>query len=259
VSELLFDDPCVLFAMGREANAFRRVFRPHQAFPGSPCRARFSGPPWLTVLVVETGIGARHMAAALDWVLGEPVLGNLPYRPRLVLSAGYSGALQDAYHVGDIILANEVADVDGNRWPATWPPVLPEGEWRPPLHRGRLLTVPRIATAPEEKRVLGKQHDAVAVDMETAVIARLCTRQSIPFGCVRVISDDLNTALSPQLVPMLSTGQPALGKLLAAVVRRPRLAAELWRLARQTRLASEQLSKALGELLTLTLPWGADL
>jgi hypothetical protein len=42
--------------------------------------------------------------------------------------------------------------------------------------------------------------------------------------------------------------------LLLALARGPGLAAELWRLARHTRLAAKQLGVALGELLTLTLP-----
>src|SRR5207244_944886 len=107
--------------MRRESAAFRREFRPQQRFPGAPCWARFCGPAWLTVLVLETGIGPARVAAAVDWLLGTPVLGNLPYRPRVVLSAGYSGALQDGYRVGDVVLATEVADLDGNRWPVTWP------------------------------------------------------------------------------------------------------------------------------------------
>jgi hypothetical protein len=48
-------------------------------------------------------------------------------------------------------------------------------------------------------------------------------------------------------------------RLLAALVGNPGMAAELWRLAGATRLAADQLGKALGELLTLTLPWGRDL
>jgi hypothetical protein len=81
----------------------------------------------------------------------------------------------------------------------------------------------------------------------------------VPFGCVRAISDAMETALSPELVALLSRGRAAPGRVLAALARRPRLAGELWRLARHTRMASEQLGKALGELLTLTLSWAADL
>jgi adenosylhomocysteine nucleosidase len=259
VSELEFDDPCLLFALSREWQAFRREFRPHLSFAGGPCRARFCGPAWLSVLVVETGIGPKRMASALEWVLGRPRLGNVPYRPRVVLSAGYSGALQPSLRVGDVLLATEVADAEGNRWPATWPTTLPQEEWRPPLHRGVLLSTPRLVAAPDEKRALGQTHGAAAVDMETATIARLCSQQGVPFGCVRVISDELETALSPQLVDLLGRRRVSPWRVLAALAQRPRLARELWRLAGHTRLASNQLAKALGELLTLTLPWSAEL
>jgi adenosylhomocysteine nucleosidase len=258
-SELNFADPCVIFALGREARAFRRGFRPHQHFAGAPCRADFCGPAWLTVLVIETGIGPARTEAALQWLLDGPLLDNVPYRPKLVLSAGYSGALQEHYRVGDILLATEVADVAGNCWPVTWPMTLPAGEWRPPLHRGRLLSVPCLVATPDEKHSLGKRFSTAAVDMETAVVARLCSRHGVPFGCVRAISDELQTALSPELLSLLSSGRVAPARVLGACARRPRLASELWHLAWHTRMASEQLAKALGELLTLTLPWSADL
>jgi adenosylhomocysteine nucleosidase len=259
VTELTFDDPCVVFALGREARAFHREFRPHQRFPGAPCRARFCGPPWLTVLVLETGMGQARVMSAVEWLLSKPALGDLPYRPKLVLAAGYCGALQGGYRVGDVILATEVSDPEGHRWPVTWPGALSEGEWRPPLHRGQLLTVAQLAATAQEKRTLGREHEAVALDMESAAVARLCSRHGVPFGCVRAVSDDVQTDLSPQLATLLSGTHAAWWRLPARLARRPRLAAELWRLARDTRHASEQLGKALGELLTLTLPWAGDL
>ncbi len=259
-TDLTFTDPCILFALKREAQPFlRKEFRPHQRFPGAPCWARFCGPAWLTVLVLQTGVGPARMEAALDWLFGQPLLGNVPYRPRVVLSVGFSGALREGYQVGDILLATDIVDLHGHRWPTTWPGELPPGEWRPALHLGRLLTVPRLVGQPQEKRSLGLQHDAVAVDMESAVVAQRCTKHGIPFGCVRAISDDLQTPLSSQLLSCLAGGRVSPLRLLAVLARSPRLLGELRRLARQTRLAAEQLASALGELLTLTLPWGRDL
>src|SRR5438045_1697588 len=107
-TDLAFDDPCVVFALRREAVPFLREFRPHQRFAGAPCRARFCGPAWLTVLVLETGVGPQAMATALEWLLSKPMLDNVPYRPKLVLSAGFSGALDEKSQVGDIVLATEV-------------------------------------------------------------------------------------------------------------------------------------------------------
>jgi nucleoside phosphorylase len=258
MSDLAFEDPCIVFALRREAGPFLKEFRPHQRFPGAPCWARFCGPAWLTVLVLQTGVGEAAMTRAAEWLLGDPRLEAVPCRPKAVLSTGFSGALTEEHHTGDIILATEIVDAQGSRWPATWPEELPAGEWRPPLHRHPVLTVPRLVGTPEEKRALGRQTGAAAVDMESAVLARLCRRRDVPFGCVRVILDDLHTPLSPRLLALLSDGGVSPLRLLSAVARAPGLMRELWQLARQSHRAAEQLGKALGELLTLTLPWAEE-
>ena len=69
------------------------------------------------------------------------------------------------------------------------------------------------------------------------------------------ISDDVDTPLSPQLVSLLAGGRISLPRVLLALLRRPALLKEFRRLGRDTRVASTQLGKALGELLTLTLEW----
>lgn len=259
MTDLVFDDPCVLFALPREARGFLRDFRAQQHFPGAPCQARFRGPEWLTVLVLQTGIGARAMLPALEWLLARPILGKVPYRPKVVISAGFAGALRDEFHVGDVILATEIVDSEGTRWPTTWPGELPAGEWRPPLHRARLLGSAKLVGAPAEKHALGQHFEAAAVDMESAVVARLCSQHDVPFACLRVISDNADTALSPALLALLKDGRISPWRTLVALCQEPRLVAEMWRLARDTRIAAEQLRHALGELLTLTLPWGREL
>lgn len=259
MTDLVFNDPCVLFALQREAQSFLRDFRPQQRFPGAPCAARFCGPEWLTVLVLQTGIGARAMLPALEWLLDRPVLGKVPYRPKVVISAGFAGALGDTFHVGDVILATDVVDSEGKRWPTTWPGELPTGAWRPTLHRARLLGSAKLVGSPEEKRLLGQQFEAAAVDMESAVVARLCQQHDVPFACLRVISDDVATGLSPSLLALLKDGRISPWRMLVSLYKEPRLIAEMWRLARDTRFAAEQLRHALGELLTLTLPWGREL
>jgi adenosylhomocysteine nucleosidase len=226
--DLLDSPPCVIFALAREASAFYRYFKPQQSFPDAPCRARLCGP----ALVLETGVGARATDRALAW---------LPCRPKLILSAGYCGALHIHLRVGDIVLAKEVVDTSGGCWPVTW---------QTPSQGGRLLTAPTLAANPEQKRQLGQRHDADAVDMETARVARWCAERDIPFASVRAVSDDAHTALSPRLVSLLGGGRVVPGRLLANVARQPSLVGELWRLARQTRLASARLAVALAELLS---------
>jgi adenosylhomocysteine nucleosidase len=240
------DVPCVVFALGRESHFFRREYRPRRRCAGAPCRAWLcGGPAGGTVLLLETGIGSGRMTTALEWLLGRPILDHSPYQPDLIVSAGFSGALRPGLAVGDVVLATEVADLEGNTWPATWP------AGAPLPHQGRLLTVPHLVSNPEEKRRLGREHAALAVDMETATLARLCSRHGVPFGCVRAISDDVDTALSPRLVTLLAGGQVSPWRVLAALAAAPRLVGELWRLARQTRRAARALSSTLRDLLIL--------
>src|SRR5262245_33838485 len=221
MTDLDFDDPCVLFALGRESQAFRREFRPTQRFPGAPCWARFCGPAWLSVLVMETGIGAARTKRALNWLLSAPKLGIIPYRPKVVISAGFAGSLHADYHVGDVILAKEVVDAAGTSWPTTWPMSLPHSEWRPPLHRGPLTTVERIVAAPEDKKALAEKHAAIAVDMESATVARRCSERHMPCACVRAISDDLETPLSPRLAGLVAGGRVDVLRLLGVLIARP--------------------------------------
>jgi hypothetical protein len=255
MNDLSFSDPCLLFPLRREWRGFRREFHRNQRFPGGPCTAWFCGPAWLTVLVVETGMGRQSTEDALDWLLGGPLLGGVPYHPKLVLSAGYAGALREGRAVGDILLATEVVDGEGGRWATTWPGELPGGKWDPPLCRGRVLSVADVVSSSARKAELGRAHDAEAVDLESATVARRCIAMGVPFGCVRAISDDASTSLSPRLAGLLQNGGASWPRWLAAVVRSPGMLGELRRLARDTARGSDRLGKALGELLTLTLPW----
>jgi adenosylhomocysteine nucleosidase len=191
-------------------------------------------------------MGQAKVALALDWLLARPVFDRRPYEPRLILFAGFAGALIDALKVGDVVLADEVVNEQGQSWRTTWPESFPAS-----LHRGRLLTVDEITATPGAKRRQGELHQAIAVEMESAHFAARCTQACIPFGCVRAISDEAMTALSPDLSSMLSGGTASPSRVLLALARRPGMLPELLRLARDTKRASESLGLALGTLLKL--------
>ena len=235
--------PCVVFALSREAMFFRRTRRRRRLFPAAPVPAAFHGEGTQTLLLLETGVGAAAMDQALSWLLADPPLNGAPYRPSLVLSAGFSGAVVPGLNVGDLILASEMCAADGVCRPATWP----VGKTAYP--RGRLLTVANLVGRPEEKRRLGEQSGAVAVDMETAVVASMCSAAGVPFGCLRVISDDVDTPLSEALLDVLRGGRVGPARLAAAVLRRPSLIAELMRLGAHTRTAARRLAVGLEDLL----------
>lgn len=228
---------------------FRRAYPVQKPFRGAPCLAQIRQPPGVeshrSVVMLETGVGAAATTTALSWCLSRPRCYWRRYRPAFVLSVGFSGALQPEQRVGDLVLGTEVVDSQGNRWPTFCPQTLANRD----IVAGRLLTMPELVGDPSEKQRLGRHHQAVAVDMESAVAARLCYQHNVPFACLRVISDDLGTALSPHLIELLGQGRVSIPRLAAKVLRHPKLIRELWRLAGQTRLAACQLLDPLSAIV----------
>lgn len=224
---------------------FRRVYRHHRAVAGAPCPAAFHRRGDESVLLLETGIGRARAQAAVEWVLSRPRVDRLPYRPQVIIAAGYAGALQDHVTVGDVIVATACITPDGQRWLTYYPAELSH----PHCQHGRLLTSTRLIASSDEKRRLGHEFDALAVDMESAAIARCCHDAGVPFSSIHAISDGVDTSLSPQLLSLLSGSQVSISQLAVTLARAPRLLREFWQLARQTSLASQRLATALGEVL----------
>ena len=82
-----------------------------------------------------------------------------------------------------------------------------------------VATVDRIIAAPAEKQALGQQFDALAVEMESAHVARRCTKAEVPFGCLRVVSDTVDTPLSPRLAALLGSGHVSGWRVLTSLMR----------------------------------------
>jgi len=235
--------PCVLFAVRRESMFFRRDCPPLRRPRAAPCSAWIGVLAGQPLLVLETGMGRSAVEGACAWILAESIA------PRFIVYAGFGGALDDTLHVGDVLLADEIVDEQRRRWTTRWP--APAAAVSPWIRRGRLLTAAHLVATPAEKQLLGTRHHAQAVDMEAAYVAHRCAEHSIPFGCVRAISDTFDVPLSPSLVSLLSGGHVSLPRLLAALMRQPTLVPELMRMGRDTRHAARQLAVALRELLVL--------
>lgn len=230
--------PWVLFALGREALEVRRRWRRIAPVPG-PGRAWLGERAGLQVLFAETGIGAHAALATLRGLLQR---GNIP---SLLVSAGFAGGLEPGLQVGAVLRAREVADENGNVWPC-----VTGGE----VASGRVLTVNRLVNTPAQKRELGQRHGAQVVDMESAALARACSRHGLPFGCVRAISDDVNTSLPADLARCIPGGRPRLAALLALLLRQPGRVGSLCRLARDSRRAARALAGTLEDLLRTEPP-----
>ncbi|HEY4052178.1 MAG TPA: hypothetical protein VGL74_00450, partial [Terriglobales bacterium] len=120
-----------------------------------------------------------------------------------------------------------------------------------------VVSYPEIAGA-EQKPKLGKAYGAHAVDMEGASVARAAETHGLPFVAIKSISDDVDFEL-PEMMPFFRDGQFQTVRFVLHVAFRPWLWLRVFRLARNTKLASENLCAWLREsALTNTIVPGVS-
>ena len=183
------------------------------------------------------------------------------YRPRLMVSAGFAGSLDPRVQRQDLIVATSLtrppspsgrgAGGEGGEIaldPAALVPWLDEVR---NLHRGRLLTFDRVVRLREEKQQLGRQHDALAVDMETFAVAEVCRQRAVDFFAVRAISDAVDDELPPDIGKLLVQKSFAgqLGAAVGSIFRRPAAVKDLFNLHQNALACSSRLAKFLGMLI----------
>ena len=98
-----------------------------------------------------------------------------------------------------------------------------------------------LATQTEKRRAWASTR-ALAVDLESEIVARTATALVIPFIVLRSISDTARRDLTPaSLVPLTLEGKPDLLKVFSAVLRRPFQIGGMIGLARETAIALSAL------------------
>jgi adenosylhomocysteine nucleosidase len=172
------------------------------------------------------------------------------YHPELLISAGVAGALVPELGVGETIFPATVIDAgDGSRHDTA---IRNARIGNSPLARTVLVSSADIAGAPQKQK-LGKAYGAHAIDMEAAAVARAAQVHGLPFLVVKSISDEVDFEL-PDVAPFIKDGQLQTGRFAVHVAFRPWLWLRVLSLARNTRIASENLCAWLREsVLTNTI------
>ncbi len=185
------------------------------------------------MVVICGGIGAEHARRATEAVI------NL-YGPKLVVSAGFAGALVSELKVGDLLVPHWVTDAkDGSRFE------IDAGE-------GSVLTVHELAGAPR-KRLLAEAYGAKAVDMEAAAVARGAASHGVSFLAIKVISDDLDFAMPPVGRFVNGAGEFKTAQFALYAALRPWLWKAVIQLGRNSARASHVLRNALKQESILPL------
>ncbi len=186
---------------------------------------------------VVVGAGDRERTKALvDTALAEA---------RFLVSFGVAGALASNLEPGDVVLSGEVIAPDG-RWKSeeTLCGRLSTLARKIGAVEGPVYGAPSILAIRREKERAWRETGAVAVDLESDVVARAATKAQIPFLVLRSIADTRDRNLPPAaLIPLAADGTPEMLRVLANVIRRPRQIAALCALAFETRRALAALNR----------------
>jgi adenosylhomocysteine nucleosidase len=227
----------LLFAVRQEMAALARRVQPTRA--AAPARLQY---PTLfgelsghSLLLLAGGVGARRAAAAADELLDA-------WTPDLLVMAGVAGALDPALSVGDVVVADAV-DTDAERRTPGVIPVLRQ----PPAslsraRRGTLLSIDRVLQTAAEKRGAASG-GRLAVEMETAGLARVARERGVPWAALRAVSDTADESLPLDFNRLRDPdGDLPTSRVALMALAQPRSIPGLMRLGRNTSLAAEALA-----------------
>ncbi|MGE5268871.1 MAG: hypothetical protein ACM3JG_04275 [Thiohalocapsa sp.] len=163
---------------------------------------------------------------------------------KCLVSFGIAGGLAPHLRPGDVILSADVIGADV-RWRPEQPfqrEVAALAE-RMGAVQGPVLGARDILASEEHKNQAWLDTGALAVDLESAIVAGTAEAAGIPFIVLRTIADPATRQLPPAaLIPLAEDGTPAFFQVLCDVIRRPRQIAALFGLARETRQALTALA-----------------
>jgi hopanoid-associated phosphorylase len=170
---------------------------------------------------IVAGPDIEAIASGGDPVRLEAMLDRLAGTASGIISIGIAGALAVGLPVGQWVVADAVLD-DGESLPTdpAWTGRL--AARLPEAARGVLLGVNAMVADATQKASLHSTTGAVAVDMESHIVARVARRHRLPFAAARVISDAAHHDLPPAvLVGMKSDGGMDLPAVLRSLLANP--------------------------------------
>lgn len=232
--DLAHADVALVCALPREVGPFLDRCEKVRKYSGGEFTFRGGRYKDIRIATVECGIGfARARRATLAMIEA--------HSPSWILSVGYSGALCDGMDVGDIVMANSIADTHGQQ--LTIDINMPEQKG---LHVGRFVTTDQMVRLVSEKQSLHQKYEAIAVDMESLAVAQVCQEMRTKFMSVRSISDDLSADLPPEVMTVLGeSGSLRWGATLNSLWKRPRSVKEMWRIREAAIIAGDCLATFL--------------
>ncbi|MGH7095661.1 MAG: hypothetical protein ACREFB_19290, partial [Stellaceae bacterium] len=193
---------------------------------------------------IARAAGFSVVVGAGDYARTVALVEAVVPRVQCLVSFGIAGGLSPDLRPGDIILSDEVIE-DDRRWigDAALSPRLAELARRIGAIEGPVLGARRIVATGTAKAHAWRETGALAVDMESGVVARAAAAAGIPFVVLRTVADPAERVLPPAaLLPLGADGRPAIPRIVASVLRQPSQLRGLLGLAQEARRALAALA-----------------
>ena len=168
---------------------------------------------------------------------------------RSIISFGVGGGLEPDLLPGDCVVASAIIDYPAVRptdplWSRKLADMIPDAR------HGPIMGVNAVVSDPADKRKLHAFTGAVAVDMESHLVARLADAHGLAFAAVRVIIDPAHRVVPPAaLLAMAPGGSTDVSAMVREILARPSQVSPLMRLAADAiaaRAALVRLRRVLG-------------
>ena len=216
----------VISAMAREVAPFISGWRSVQ-IPGKRLTMHVSQSGEMAYLA--SGIGREPGITGTESLVAE-------FKPDLLVSAGFAGALVAEHRVGDEVVAGVV--VDGTTG---------ESFQTETSSSSRIVSSGFIANR-NAKLELHSRFQAEAVDMEGAAVATVAKRHGIPFYAVKTISDELDFPMLPFARFVDERGKFQTAGFLGHMTIRPAHWPALVQMGRNSSIAAAKLRSGLERL-----------
>ncbi|MCA1955948.1 phosphorylase [Zymomonas sp.] len=165
------------------------------------------------VLSLAGGGDSVRLEESLRRIMQENTISGL-------VSFGLAGALDSDLKVGDWVVGSHLtgnveADCD-EAWQDSLEKIFPT------LKKGIVYSDGTLVSDIAQKQDIQKKQKAIAVDMESHIVARIAQEYHCPFIILRVISDQADHALPPAFsVAMQPDGSVAIPALLKSLLLKP--------------------------------------
>nr|VFK75805.1 MAG: hopanoid-associated phosphorylase [Candidatus Kentron sp. MB] len=173
-------------------------------------------------ILYYAGIGQKNAAQAAQFLIDSGA--------NALVSWGTAGALHPRLTPGDIVLPLAVIDHAQNRlypvdqrWHGALKSRLEHGLNPKTIHsQQNVVSTREVQSNPRQKKILHQTTGAIAVDMESAAIAAVASKENKPFVVIRGISDTVAMRLPQSALKATDRyGKISLLGLSAALLRTP--------------------------------------